>query len=366
MRDFVELGLKRSRRSGTPTSHRDLLVAVDRLLGSLVDLASTLFEAEPGVTSTFVHRIDACRRILKNEESGRTMSEALDTAIRTIEHFLKSARRYVAARETELTEMIRILHEAATLMAGRSTSFTAELLATSERLQSFVQLSDIRELKHQLTAEVEALRRAVEEKQRRDAESSARLTERLAVLQTKLDRAEEEAALDPLTRVANRGSFDQTLLRMIDNARATRRPLSLAMIDVDDFKGINDAHGHPIGDRVLLCAAMWLGRGLRQSDVLARYGGDEFAIVFKEARLAEVDGRLTQILAEIAARSFEYEEEGQTRTVRFTASAGAAELHASDDPEQLLKRADEALYDAKRGGKNRVVVRRRSIFASFL
>ena len=89
----------------------------------------------------------------------------------------------------------------------------------------------------------------------------------------------------------------------------TKQPLSLAFIDIDRFKTINDSHGHQIGDRVLLCAAMWLGKGLRHTDFIARYGGEEFAVLFRDARLSEVDGRMTQVLGEIATRSFEYELE---------------------------------------------------------
>ena len=158
-----------------------------------------------------------------------------------------------------------------------------------------------------------ALRRAAEEKQRRDAESSAQLSERLEVLQTQLVKAEEEASIDPLTKVANRGTFNHVFARMMDHARMTKQPLSLAMIDIDRFKTINDTHGHPIGDRVLLCAANWLGKGLRHTDFIARYGGEEFAVLFRDARLAEIDARMTQVLGEIATRSFEYDQNGETK-----------------------------------------------------
>jgi diguanylate cyclase (GGDEF)-like protein len=372
MPDLVELGLKRPPADApmAPAAPADqeqaLTEAVDRLLASLTTLAGSVLEAEPDVVSTFAARIEACRRTLTSGTSSRSMAEALDTAIRSIEHFLRSSRRYLAARESELTEMIRILHEAATLMAGQSTSFNAEVLATSDKLRAFAQLDDIRELKRQISTEVVTLRQAVEEKQRRDAESAAQLTERLAVLQTRLVQAEEEASIDPLTRVANRGAFDQVFTRMVAGARAAKTPLTLAMIDIDGFKRINDTHGHPVGDRVLLCAAMWLGKGLRQTDFLARYGGEEFAVVFKDARAAEIAARLTQMLADIAARSFEYDEDGVTKEVRFTVSAGLAELGGSEPGEDLLKRADEALYEAKRTGRNRVVFRKKSLLSGLL
>ena len=365
MRELVELGLK---RSGTSLlrSDSDLPAAVDRLLATLSTLAGSVLEAEPEVISTFVTRIDVCRRALNDVESGRNPVDALDTAIRSVEHFVKSSRRYIAAREAELTEMIRILHEAARLMAGRSSSFNEQVMASSEKLNSFVQLDDIRQLKRQLADEVNLLRAAVEEKQRRDAEASATLTQRLKVLQRQLDKVEEEASLDPLTKIANRGAFDRALASMIRYAREHHTALSMAMFDIDHFKRINDTHGHPVGDRVLLCAAQWLAKGLRSSDFIARYGGEEFAVLFPNARSAEIEKRVCQVIAEIAGRSFEYEAADGKRAVQFTVSAGVTELTGNDTAEDLVKRADEALYDAKRNGRNRVVARKRSFLSGLL
>ena len=362
MRDLVELGLSRPEGgAATADEPAGLSGAVDRLLATLASSAGTALECEPEVVSSFVARLDTCRRELRLAKSGADGAGAVEGAIRTIEQFLRSSRRYVSARESELKDMIRILHEASRLMAGQATVFSEQVLASSARLQSYTRLEDIRELKHQLAAEVTTLRHAVEEKQRRDAESSALLSERLEVLQTQLVKAEEEASIDPLTKIANRGTFDQVFARMLDHARMTKQPMSLAFIDIDRFKTINDSHGHQIGDRVLLCAAMWLGKSLRHTDFIARYGGDEFAVLFREAKLAEVVSRMTQILGEIATRSFEYELDGETRTVRFTASAGAAEWSPGESGQDLLRRADEALYDAKRTGRNRAVAKKRAI-----
>jgi diguanylate cyclase len=367
MSDFVELGLARPGSGDGPSDPPiPLHVKVDRLLATLSASAGTALEAEPEIVVAFVSRLDSCRQDLRAAGGGLESAAALDAAVRAIEHFLQSSRRYISARETELKDIIRILQEAARLMAGQATVFSDKVLASSERLQGFMQLEDIRELRNQLAAEVTSLRRAVEEKKRLDAESSALLSERLEVLQTQLVKAEEEASIDPLTRIANRGTFEQVFARMLDHARMTKQPLSLALIDIDRFKAINDTHGHQIGDRVLLCAAMWLGRSLRQTDFIARYGGEEFAVLFRDATLAEMEARMAQVLGEIATRSFEYEQDGETRTVRFTASAGAAEWSAGESQHDLIRRADEALYQAKRAGRNQVVARKRSLLGALL
>jgi diguanylate cyclase len=140
----------------------------------------------------------------------------------------------------------------------------------------------------------------------------------------------------------------------------------MAMLDVDNFKVINDTHGHPIGDRVLLCTAQWLAKGLRQSDFVARYGGEEFAVLLGNATAGQVEERLRQVLADIAASSYEYELLGKKERVRFTLSCGLTDLLPTDTEEELIQRADEALYEAKRKGKNRVVSRKRSTLKSLL
>jgi GGDEF domain-containing protein len=275
MQDLVELGLKHPPVKAPFLSEGHLGQGLDQLLGALTTFAATILEAEPDITATFASRMEQCRAALKDASTGRAMADAIDSALQGIEQFLKGSRRYVIAREAELTEM------SASCGAARwrqSSEFNEQVLASSDRLTSFARLDDIRDLKQRLAYEVSTLRRAVAEKHRRDAESSARLTERLEVLQTKLVKAEEEAALDPLTRIANRGRFDRVLVQMIDEARQIRTPLALGMIDIDHFKQINDVHGHPIGDRVLLCG-VWLG-GACGTPTFWRYG-EEFSVLLR-------------------------------------------------------------------------------------
>jgi diguanylate cyclase len=290
----------------------------------------------------------------------------IESCIVTCEAYFRSSASYHKAREKEFTEIISILREAASVAAGDSSEFHAQMVASSDRFTRLTQLDDVRELKHRLTAEVQVLRRTVDDKQQRDQRTYIQLNQRVESLQARLSEVEEEAALDPLTRVANRRGFQRALARMLSQAQSQKLPLSLAMLDVDNFKVINDTHGHPIGDRVLLCTAQWLTKGLRQTDFVARYGGEEFAVLLGAATATQVEDRMRDVVAGIASSSYEYELLGEKERVRFTVSCGLTDLQDGDTEETLLHRADEALYEAKRKGKNRVAVKKRSALKSLL
>jgi diguanylate cyclase (GGDEF)-like protein len=148
--------------------------------------------------------------------------------------------------------------------------------------------------------------------------------------------------------------------RWVNTHRESKKPFVLAMLDIDDFKEINDAHGHQVGDRVLFCAAQWFQKYIRSGDFLARYGGEEFVIMLENADPVDIESRLTDMLVRMSGCSYEYEENGQICVLSFTSSCGLAEFTGDESADELLRRADEALYVAKRTGKNRVVLAKKS------
>jgi two-component system cell cycle response regulator len=168
-----------------------------------------------------------------------------------------------------------------------------------------------------------------------------------------LDTCEEAAYTDHLTGTANRRRFDQQLELEIERAARYGHPLCLLLLDIDDFKKINDEFGHQAGDEVINHLAKILHEGVRSPDLAARIGGDEFAVLLVETTLVkslEVADRLRQT---IKASDFYTAESG---TIKITASMGIAEL-VSDErttPELLARRADAALYEAKRQGRDRI------------
>lgn len=164
-------------------------------------------------------------------------------------------------------------------------------------------------------------------------------------------KIEELAQTDELTGVLNRRYIMKALNDEAERAQRARSPLSIAIIDLDFFKRINDTHGHPAGDEVLKSFAIALSANLRQNDKVGRYGGEEFLLVLPGSGKEDagvVLERLREIVASLDWNAISSE-------LRVTMSAGVAEFRVDDAPADVLSRADVALYQAKDAGRNRVV-----------
>lgn len=162
----------------------------------------------------------------------------------------------------------------------------------------------------------------------------------------------ERATVDSLTRLYVRQHFFYKLEEFMAAALKARRPLSLAIADLDDFKKVNDTYGHPAGDAVLRAVGAAVKGAVRPADFPARYGGEEFAVVFPGATLAEARSVCGAVLEAVRAAEV---DSGAKAKIRMTASMGLAEMRVGDTPESLIARADAAQYRAKYGGKNRLV-----------
>lgn len=171
---------------------------------------------------------------------------------------------------------------------------------------------------------------------------------------TLFHQALKMAYTDPLTQTYNRASFNDSIKREMSLAIRTNKKLSLIFFDIDHFKSINDKYGHDCGDITLASSAKRIKESLRDSDIVFRYGGEEFVIL-----LSDTDDKGAELLAERIRESIERHTIAYgMEAIKVTASLGVSTLRDDDALESFIKRADEAMYAAKNNGRNQVVMGR--------
>jgi len=174
----------------------------------------------------------------------------------------------------------------------------------------------------------------------------------LKSLQQALTMVAVEASRDPVTGLANRRCFDRILETTVERAKAERQPFSLLMIDIDHFKRFNDRLGHLIGDSILKLVGSVLSQSLREEDLVARFGGEEFAMILANADLDTAMMIAERVRITIMGREMKRRSTGETLG-KLTVSIGVASHREIESARTLIKRADACLYEAKRTGRNR-------------
>lgn len=190
----------------------------------------------------------------------------------------------------------------------------------------------------------------------RKAEDDMRKSEDEAkALRRSLERAKRDAELDYLTGLPNRRAFEILLDRHYKEARAAVEPLSVAFCDIDEFKKVNDLHGHEAGDRVIKAIADTLARISNDHCHVARHGGEEFVMLFRGLTPSQAAEKLDDAREALADRRL-INRKTDEPFGQITFSGGVADVFGYGDTRAALKAADEALYKAKAGGRNRIVI----------
>ncbi|OGB49406.1 MAG: diguanylate cyclase [Burkholderiales bacterium RIFCSPLOWO2_12_FULL_65_40] len=261
--------------------------------------------------------------------------------------------RMVEAQE-QMKEMLATFIERLSTMTQASSGYQDRMEHYAEQI---AQASTLEEITPVLKEVVGATRTmALDSRVVRDElvdlrERTALKQAEMTRLQNELDKASAQARHDPLTGSLNRKGLDEVIEREIARARRSETPLCVALLDVDNFKQINDRLGHESGDAALVHLATVVREVLRPQDMLARYGGEEFVVVLPDTALPQGVEAMQRLQRELTTRFFLRNNE----KLLITFSAGVAQLSTTETSTEAIRRADQGMYLAKRAGKNRVM-----------
>lgn len=289
------------------------------------------------------------------------MRVQLQTEIDELGEFLKSTLNRLRDFESQIRQSERF-HE-------QSLSNTLDLEKSigersSELRANINEESGIDAIKSAVTSHLDSIDRRlgefVQAEDRRHNRARERINEMVSALnelefeakelRENLEKQHEQVLIDPLTGILNRTGYDESINKEYVRWRRYEGYLSLAVLDLDLFKDINDSYGHSVGDKVLSNVARQLETQIRECDILCRYGGEEFVLLLPETSVADAFVMLEKLRVYIAECKFHFHDQ----PVPVTMSCGIAGFRTDDTISEVFERADRAMYLAKRDGRNQV------------
>ncbi|MCA3130569.1 MAG: diguanylate cyclase [Betaproteobacteria bacterium] len=330
-------------------SDQEVIDNLLRLLGLLVDGLGELVEDDRWMAE----ELDAVRSLLQGSVDARTIRD-VERGFKEVLFKQSRIKASVVDAKNTLKSLLATFVERLGEAAANTGEYYSKIRSFADRIQSTDNIDSLRGLLDEITADTRSMQldmlRSRDElvEARQQAEAAER---RLHSLEAELARVSEQVLEDQLTATLNRRGMAQALSREMARVRRSGKPLSLIVLDLDNFKKLNDTLGHAAGDAALIHVADVMKQTVRLTDSIARFGGEEFLIILPEATLGEGKALAERLQQQLASKQLTY---GQGRLI-VTFSAGVAQFVDGEDANALVQRADTAMYQAKLQGKNRVV-----------
>ena len=228
----------------------------------------------------------------------------------------------------------------------------------SNRLDMFASVLNSEPSQEEMTSEVDSMihdTNSVAESQRQFNSQMTDIISEVESLRSEIEQIKEESLTDALTGISNRRAFDNILEKSLQSANDQNSPLSLLLIDIDHFKRFNDNFGHLVGDKVLRFLGKTLKRCIKGQDIAARFGGEEFAVILPYT--SHIGAKVIAEMIRKSISAIELQDKEKKKSYgKITASIGVSEYLPNEASSTLIQRCDLALYQAKKEGRNRVIV----------
>jgi diguanylate cyclase (GGDEF)-like protein len=295
----------------------------------------------PAIGEDFQRDLLKLRDQLNPETPAETVSQTGKEVEEELKKWGENASAYLQQTANQVKEIMLIVAETAHALTERDQRYAQQFGEFAEQLAAIGNLEDLSKIRSSLGKSAHQLKSYVEKLVHDGEQSMSRLRAEVSVYQTRLDEVERVATRDPVTGVANRYKAERQLQFRIDHARQ----VTVALFDLDNFKQINDRYGHPCGDNLLAQFAAELRCAFRSSDLVSRWGGDEFLVIV-ECGAEEARDR-TEPARKWVDGEYTVQSGGEAHKVLIRASLGVSSWRIGDTAAELVARADAAMYHEK-------------------
>lgn len=303
-----------------------------------------------------------CFQYISNRN--RELNEAIDTELEAngvlsesvflelYEKFIASdGEKKIAAQYVEFARLYHELSESADEADQQANHFNQSLQSYEGELEGELEKDTVHRIVGDLVTDTKTMQASVSNLQEQLNERKCEIDN----LRTKLLETQEEVYKDSLTGMFNRKGFDLAFEKANSNALPNDNPLCLLMVDIDHFKRVNDNYGHLVGDKVIQIVGSMLNKHIKGKDTASRFGGEEFAVLLPDTSLSGA-GAVAENIRRAMENSRIVKRNSKEPIETVTISIGVAQQRADEPSEDLISRADAALYESKNQGRNRVTV----------
>jgi diguanylate cyclase (GGDEF)-like protein len=308
---------------------------------SLLAMAECGRRALPHLSEDLSRRLTEIENSLARPVEPEKISFAAKEAQSELSNWAGRANEQHSENEREMKEIIAALGRAAESVSARDEKYSLEIGGLSGKLKGIAGLNDLATIRRSIMESASALKTCMERMAEESRQSVKQLSDEVKEYRTRLEASEKLSAIDPLTELSNRRAFENQLQARIE----AKKPFGLIMIDLDGFKVINDRHGHLAGDDLLRQFSSELRAHFTVADLVARWGGDEFAVLVA-GNLDQAEQRVERIRRWVLGEYRIGKSEPPIRT-KLSASVSAVEWNGSETGLELLARADALVYKTK-------------------